>query len=101
MPRSIPQNGGGGQVMQMQARILVGAIRQVQMKKGGNLPKTSLKVLDIGPETGSDVAVYWIDFLGDAALDQVELDSIVGGEFSIDVRLARATENKGKAYLNI
>jgi hypothetical protein len=87
--------------MQMQARILVGSLREVKTKKGESLRKTSLKVLDIGPECGSEVATYWIDFLGDAALDQVELDSVMGGEFVVDVRFVRASESKGKAYLNL
>lgn len=87
--------------MQMQARILVGSLREVKTKKGTNLAKSSVKVLDIGPECGSDVTTYWIDFLGDAALSQVELDSIVGEEFTIDVRFVRSSMGNGKAFLNV
>lgn len=88
--------------MQMQARILVGSLREIKTKKGTQLHKSSLKVLDIGSECGSDVSTYWIDFLGDAALSQVELDSVVGNEFTIDVRFVKATKgNNGNAYLNV
>lgn len=88
--------------MQMQARILVGSLREIRTKKGASLRKLSLKVLDVGSECGSDVSTYWIDFLGDAALTQVELDSVMGNEFTIDVRFVKATKgNNGNAYLNV
>ncbi len=87
--------------MQMQGRILVGSVREVKTKKGAKLPKCSVKVLDLGPECGSDVSTYWIDFLGDAALDQVELDSAMGSEFTIDIKFVRSSFANGKAYLNI
>lgn len=88
--------------MQMQARILVGKVTEVRTKKGQSLSKASLKVLDLGPECGSDVTMYWIDFLGDAAVSQVELDSVMGEVFTIDVRYTRASLGKnGNAYLNM
>ena len=88
--------------MQMQGRVLVGSVREVKTKKGAKLPKCSVKVLDLGPECGSDVSTYWVDFLGDAALDQVELDSAMGSEFTIDIKYVRSSAGKdGKAYLNV
>jgi len=88
--------------MQMQARILVGSLREATTRKGEKLPKCSLRVLDLGIECGSDVTTYWIDFLGDAALNQDELDSVMGGEFTIDIRSVRSSLGKnGKAYLNM
>ncbi len=87
--------------MQMQARILVGKVTEVRTRKGQPLSKASLKVLDLGPECGSDVTTYWIDFLGDAAFSQVELDSIMGEEYTIDVRFVRASCKDTKAYLNL
>lgn len=88
--------------MQMQARILVGSLREVKTKKGAQLRKSSLKVCDVGTECGSNITTYWIDFLGDAALDQVELDSVMGNEFTIDVAFAKASLGKnGNTYLNM
>lgn len=88
--------------MQMRGRILVGSLREFKTRKGETLPKTSIKVADMGPECSSDVVTYWIDLLGDAALSQVELDSVLGEEYSIDVRLCRSSLGRdGKAYLNL
>jgi hypothetical protein len=86
--------------MLMQGRVLVGKIQQITTKKG-QLSKAALKVADMGPECSSDIVVYWIDFLGDAALTQTELDSILGEQFTIDVRLVQATGNSGRTFLNI
>jgi hypothetical protein len=86
--------------MLMQGRVLVGKIQQITTKKG-QLSKAALKVADMGPECSSDIVVYWVDFLGDAALTQVELDSILGEQFTIDVRLVQATGNNGRTFLNI
>jgi hypothetical protein len=88
--------------MLMKGRILVGSLREFKTKKGEALPKASVKVVDMGPECSSDVVTYWIDFLGDAAPSQVELDSAMGEEFAIDVRLCRVSLGRdGKAYLNL
>jgi hypothetical protein len=88
--------------MLMKGRILVGSLREFKTKKGDTLPKASVKVADMGPECASDVITYWIDFLGDAALSQTELDSVMGEEFMIDIRLARASKgSNGNAYLNV
>jgi hypothetical protein len=87
--------------MLMQGRVLVGKIQQITTKKG-QLAKSALKVVDMGPECSSDVIVYWIDFLGDAALTQVELDSILGEQFTIDIRLVQASKgNDGRTFLNV
>lgn len=88
--------------MKMQGRVLVGSVREFKTRKGETLPKASLKVVDMGIECSSDVTIYWVDFLGDAALTQMELDSVVGGEFTLDVKFVRASAGKeGKAYLNM
>ncbi len=88
--------------MQMRGRILVGSLREFKTRKGETLPKASIKVADMGPECASDVVTYWIDLLGDAALSQVELDSVLGEEYTIDVRLCRSSLGRdGKAYLNL
>lgn len=87
--------------MLMQGRVLVGKIQQITTKKG-QVAKSALKVADMGPECSSDVVVYWIDFLGDAALTQTELDSILGEQFTIDVRLVQASRgNDGRTFLNV
>lgn len=87
--------------MQMQARVLAGSVREIKTKKGP-LPKASVKVLDMGPECGSDVVTYWIDFLGDAALTADELESIVGSECTVSVRSIRSSAGQnGKVFQNI
>jgi hypothetical protein len=86
--------------MLMQGRVLVGKNEEIKTKKGP-LAKSSLKVVDMGPECSSDVVVYWIDFLGDAALTQVELDSVRGEHFTIDIRVVQVSKgNDGRVFLN-
>ncbi len=88
--------------MQMQGRILVGSVREFRTRKGETLPKSSIKVVDMGAECGSDVVTYWIDFLGDSAVTQAELDDIVGTECTVDIRFCRSSLGKdGKAYQNV
>ena len=61
--------------MQLSGQILTGSTQTIATKKGDHLQKTRLKVLDLGPEAnGGDV--YWIDFLGDAALTDEELRQV-------------------------
>ena len=44
----------------------------ISAKKRGDLQKTKLKVMDMGPEAnGGDL--YWIDFLGEASLSDSRL----------------------------
>jgi hypothetical protein len=88
--------------MQMQARVLAGSVREFRTKAGKQLPKSSVKVLDMGPECGSDVTTYWVDFLGDAALTTDELESIVGTEVTVGIRSCRSSlGNNGKVFQNI
>ncbi len=76
--------------MQLSGQILTGSTQTIATKKGDHLQKTRLKVLDLGPEAnGGDV--YWIDFLGDAALTDEELRQVsrqqVKRRGATDVRL--------------
>jgi hypothetical protein len=69
-------------------------------KKGDHLQKTRLKVLDLGPEaSGGDL--YWIDFLGEAALSEDELRQIARQQVTVEVRRMYASTGKaGGAFLN-
>lgn len=88
--------------MQMNAKVLAGTTQILSTKKGTQLEKTRLKVLDTGVEVASDVQVYWIDFIGDAALSEDELASINHEEVVIEIRRVSATAGRdGRAYLNI
>ena len=88
--------------MQMQAQVLGGQVLStIHTKRGQDLPKTRLKVMDIGPEAaGGDI--YWIDFLGEAALSEEELGRIHRQQVQLEVRRMYASAGKtaGKAYLN-
>jgi hypothetical protein len=86
----------------MQARVLAGSVREFRTKKGAMLPKASVKFLDMGPECGSDVTTYWVDFLGDAALTADELEAIVGSEVTVGIRSCRSSAGQnGKVFQNI
>jgi hypothetical protein len=87
--------------MQMQATVLAGRSETLPLRKGGELPKTRLKVMDIGAEAnGGDV--YWIDFLGECALSEEELGRVHRQQATLEVRRMYASAGKtaGKAYLN-
>lgn len=86
--------------MQLQGQILTGSTQTIATKKGDHLQKTRLKVLDLGPEaSGGDL--YWIDFLGDAALSDDELRQVTRQQVSVEVRRMYASAGKnGGAYLN-
>ena len=88
--------------MQMLGKVLSGMVQTLHTKKGTFLQKTRLKVLDMGDEVQGDVQFYWIDFLGDAALSEGELDGVRGHEVSVEVRRASPSLGKdGKAYINM
>ena len=62
--------------MKIEGLALAGSTEMISTKKRGDLQKTKLKVMDMGPEaTGGDL--YWIDFLGEASLSDEELDAIL------------------------
>lgn len=87
--------------MQLTAQVLTGSTQTISTKKGDPLQKTKLKLIDIGPEAnGGDL--YWIDFLGEAALSDAELEAVVHQRVLIDVRrmYASAGRQQGQAYLN-
>lgn len=86
--------------MQLSGQILTGSTQTIATKKGDHLQKTRLKVLDLGPEaSGGDV--YWIDFLGDAALTDEELRQVSRQAVTVEVRRMYASAGKqGGAFLN-
>jgi hypothetical protein len=87
--------------MQLTGQILTGSTQTIATKKGEQLQKTKLKVIDIGPEAaGGDV--YWIDFLGEAALSEDELRQVARQQVVVEVRrlYASAGKQQGRAYLN-
>src|SRR6478672_13223590 len=80
---------------------LAGSTEISSTKKRGDLQKTKLKVMDMGPEAnGGDL--YWIDFLGEGALSDEELDAILRQPVVIEVRrIYISTGNQpGRSYLN-
>lgn len=87
--------------MQLTGKILAGTTMTFTTKKGTELAKTRLKVLDTGEETQGDVNVYWVDFLGDAALTEAELAQVNHQEVVIEIRRVTASPSGGKAYLNL
>jgi hypothetical protein len=86
--------------MQLSGQILTGSTQTIATKKGDHLQKTRLKVLDLGAEAnGGDV--YWIDFLGDAALTDEELRQVSRQQVTVEVRRMYASAGKtGGAFLN-
>jgi hypothetical protein len=87
--------------MQLTAQVLMGSTQMLTTKKGDQLLKTKLKLIDIGPEaSGGDL--YWIDFLGEAALSEEELHQVSRQQVVVDVRRMYASAGKqpGQAYLN-
>jgi hypothetical protein len=89
-------------IMQIHAQVLAGQVlKPINTKQGKELSKSRLKVMDIGPEAaGGDV--YWLDFLGEAALTEDELTRIHRQQVVIEVRrmYASAGNVAGKVYLN-
>jgi hypothetical protein len=48
------------------------------------------------------VVVYWIDFLGEAALSEADMERVLHQEVDIEIRRIVPTKgNDGKAYLNV
>jgi hypothetical protein len=86
--------------MLLNGQILTGSTQTIATKKGDHLQKTRLKVLDLGAEaSGGDI--YWIDFLGEAALSDDELRQIVRQQVEVEVRRMYPSAGKnGGAYLN-
>jgi hypothetical protein len=86
--------------MQLSGQILTGSTQTIATKKGDHIQKTRLKVLDLGPEAnGGDV--YWIDFLGDAALSDDDLRQVARQSVTVEVRRMYASAGKnGGAFLN-
>jgi hypothetical protein len=86
--------------MLITGQILTGSTQTLATKKEDHLQKTRLKVLDLGPEaSGGDI--YWIDFLGDAALSDDELRQLARQQVKVEVRRMYASSGRnGGAYLN-
>jgi hypothetical protein len=87
--------------VQISAQALTGSTTTMTTKKGESLQKTKLKLIDIGPEaSGGDV--YWVDFLGEAALAEEELRQIARQAVTVEIRRMYASAGKqmGRAYLN-
>jgi hypothetical protein len=87
--------------MQMTGQALAGSTQTLTTKKGDQLQKSKLKVLDIGSEaSGGDI--YWIDFLGEAAMSEEELEAVLRQQVVVEVRRMYASPGKreGVAYLN-
>lgn len=86
--------------MLLSGQILTGTTTTISTKKGDHLQKTKLKILDLGPEAaGGDL--YWIDFLGEAALAEDELRSVSRQAVEVEIRNMRASAGtKGGAFLN-
>jgi hypothetical protein len=87
--------------MKIEGTALAGSTQSIATKKGGMIQKTKLKVMDLGPEAnGGDI--YWIDFLGEAALTDEELKQVLRQQVVVEVRrmYASAGNQPGRAYLN-
>jgi hypothetical protein len=87
--------------MQLTAQVLMGSTQTLTTKKGDQLQKTKLKLIDIGPEaSGGDL--YWVDFLGEAALSEEELRQITRQQVVVEIRrmYASAGKQQRQAYLN-
>jgi hypothetical protein len=85
--------------MQLNGKIITGTSTTIATKKGTQLAKTRLKVLDTGEEAGGDVNVYWIDFMGDAALTSEQLDKVNHQDVTIEIRRTTCSLYNGKAYM--
>jgi hypothetical protein len=87
--------------MLLTGQVLTGSTQSIATKKGDSLQKTKLKLIDIGPEaSGGDV--YWVDFLGEAALGEDELRQVARQTVTVEIRRFSASAGKqpGRAYLN-
>jgi hypothetical protein len=88
--------------MKLLAKVLHGSTQTITTKKGTKLEKTRLKVQDIGEEVNGDLLAYWIDFLGEQALSEAELATILREEVEIDIkRVSASAGDKGDAFLNL
>lgn len=88
--------------MQMSGKVLGGSTQTVTTKKGTQLAKARLKILDTGDEVNGDVIFYWVDFLGESALSESELAQVNHQEVTIEIRrVAPSLGKDGKAYVNM
>jgi hypothetical protein len=87
--------------MKIEGTILQAKSQTLTTKAGAQLQKTKLRVLDTGLEAdGGDI--YWIDFLGEAALSDDELEQVHRQQVVIELRKVYATSGSkpNSAYLN-
>ncbi len=88
--------------MKLLAKVLHGGTQTITTKKGTKLEKTRLKVPDVGEEVNGDLLASWIDFLGENALTEAELATILREEVEIDIkRVSASAGDKGGAFLNL
>ncbi len=88
--------------MKLLAKVLHGSTQTITTKKGTKLAKTRLKVQDVGEEVNGDLLAYWIDFLGEYALTEAELATILREEVEIDLkRVSASAGDQGGAFLNL
>jgi hypothetical protein len=96
--------------MQMQGQVLAGSTQTIATKKGEQLQKSRLKVMDIGPEAvGGDV--YYVDLWGEHALSDDEWRSVLRQQVTLEIRRVSASAGKasaqtggplsGRVYLNL
>ena len=88
--------------MKMRAKILAFTFSTLTTKQGKTLEKARVKVQDVGNETNGDLLAYWIDFLGEQAPSEVELQAILHEEADIDIRRVSCSKGKdGGVFLNL
>lgn len=83
--------------MQLIGKVLAGTSTTITTKQGAKLDKTRLKVLDMGDETNGDLNAYWVDFMGEAALNDAQLTEVNHQEVTIEIRRVTCSLYNGKA----
>ncbi len=84
--------------MKLQAKVLAGQTESLMTKKGEPVQKTRLKVQDVGAEV-TDLLAYWVDFFGEYALTQEQIESLLHQEVEIEIRRVAVAEKDGKAVV--
>jgi hypothetical protein len=88
--------------MRITAKVFSGSNTPFKNKDGQAVAKTRLKVVDMGDELDGAPQTYWIDFVGDYALNPQEVQALQKQMVEIDIQYVTASTGKdGKAYLNV
>jgi hypothetical protein len=87
--------------MQLIGKILSGTTTTITTKKGTQVAKTRLRILDQGDEAADEIMAYFVDFMGDAALTAEQYDQVLHQNVTVEIRRITCSMSNGRAFMNV